>query len=117
MARSALVIGSGPNGLAAGIALAQAGLAVTVREARPVAGGAVRSEELTLPGFTHDVMSAVYPMTLSSPFFRSLGLGVDWVHSDAPAAHPLDDGTAVMLERDVARTADGLGEDGSRYRA
>jgi phytoene dehydrogenase-like protein len=117
MARSALVIGSGPNGLAAGIALAQAGLTVTVREARPVTGGAVRSEELTLPGFTHDVMSAVYPMTLSSPFFRSLELGVDWVHPDAPAAHPLDDGTAVMLERDVARTADGLGEDGSRYRA
>jgi phytoene dehydrogenase-like protein len=117
MARSALVIGSGPNGLAAGIVLAQAGLAVTVREARPVAGGGVRSEELTLPGFTHDVMSAIYPMTLSSPFFRSLGLSVDWVYSDAPAAHPLDDGTAVMLERDVVRTADGLGEDSGRYRS
>jgi phytoene dehydrogenase-like protein len=97
--------------------LAQAGLAVTVRESQAVAGGAVRSEELTLPGYTHDVMSAVYPMTLSSPFFRSLQLNVDWVHPDAPVAHPLDDGTAVMLERDVARTAGGLGEDGARYRA
>lgn len=114
---SALVIGSGPNGLGAGIALAKAGLKVTVREARAVPGGGVRSEELTLPGFTHDVMSAVYPMTLSSPFFRSLALNVDWIHPDAPAAHPLDDGTAVMLERDVARTAEGLGEDGPRYRA
>jgi phytoene dehydrogenase-like protein len=117
MAGAALIIGSGPNGLAAGIVLAQAGLAVTVREAQPVAGGAVRSAELTLPGFTHDVMSAVYPMTLSSPFFTGLGLDVDWVHPEAPAAHPLDDGTAVMLERDVAHTADGLGEDGVRYRA
>ena len=116
MAR-ALVIGAGPNGLAAGIVLAQAGLAVTVREAQAVAGGAVRSSELTLPGFTHDVMSAVYPMTVSSPFLRGLGLNVDWVHPDAPAAHPLDDGTAVMLERDVERTAEGLGEDGGRYRA
>jgi len=90
---------------------------VTVREARPVAGGGVCSEELTLPGFTHDVMSAVYPMTLSSPFFRGFGLNVDWVHPEAPAAHPLDDGTAVMLERDVARTAEGLGQDGAHYLA
>jgi phytoene dehydrogenase-like protein len=97
--------------------LAQSGLQVAVREARAVAGGAVRSDELTLPGYTHDVMSAVYPMALSSPFFRSLGLNVDWIHPDAPAAHPLDDGTAVMLERDVALTAQGLGEDGDRYRA
>ncbi len=111
------MIGAGPNGLAAGIALAQAGIAVTVREAQAVAGGAVRSAELTLPGFTHDLMSAVYPMTLSSPFLRGLGLEVDWVHPDAPAAHPLDDGTAVMLERDVERTAEGLGEDAGRYRA
>jgi phytoene dehydrogenase-like protein len=117
MAREALVIGAGPNGLAAGIALAQAGTAVTVREAQAVAGGAVRSAELTLPGFTHDLMSAVYPMTLSSPFLRGLGLEVDWVHPDAPAAHPLDDGTAVMLERDVELTAEGLGEDAGRYRA
>jgi phytoene dehydrogenase-like protein len=117
MARAALVIGAGPNGLAAGMVLAQAGMSVTVREAQAVAGGAVRSAELTLPGFTHDVMSAVYPMTLSSPFFKGLGLDVDWVHPDAPAAHPLDDGTAVMLERDVARTAEGLGEDAARYRA
>ena len=92
------MIGSGPNGLAAAIALAQAGLQVEVREARAVAGGAVHSDKLTLPGFTHDVMSAVYPMTLSSPFFRGLGLNVDWIHPDAPVAHPLDDGTAVMLQ-------------------
>ncbi len=111
------MVGSGPNGLAAAIALAQAGLRVTVREANAVAGGAVRSAELTLPGFTHDVMSAVYPMTLSSPFLRELVLDVDWVHPGAPVAHPLDDGTAVMLERDAALTASGLGEDGHRYRA
>jgi phytoene dehydrogenase-like protein len=117
MFTSALVIGSGPNGLAAAIALAQAGLPVKVRECQEVAGGGVRSGELTLPGFTHDLMSAVYPMTLTSPFFRGLGLAVDWVHPDAPAAHPLDDGTAVVLERDVARTAEGLGEDGPRYRS
>jgi phytoene dehydrogenase-like protein len=116
MPRTALVVGSGPNGLAAGIVLAQAGMAVTVREAQPVAGGGVRSAELTLPGFTHDLFSAVYPMTLSSPFFRGLSLEVDWIHPDAPAAHPLDDGTAVMLERDVARTAAGLGEDRAVYR-
>ena len=117
MFTSALVVGSGPNGLAAGIVLAQAGLSVKVRESQAVAGGGVRSAELTLPGFTHDVMSAVYPMTLTSPFFRTLDLDVDWIHPNAAAAHPLDDGTAVMLERDVARTADGLGEDGPGYLA
>lgn len=115
MARSALVVGSGPNGLAAAITLAQAGIAVTVRETQAVAGGGVRSEALTLPGFTHDLFSAIYPMTLSSPFFRDLFLEVEWIHSAAPAAHPLDDGTAVMLERDVALTASGLGEDGPAY--
>lgn len=113
----ALVVGSGPNGLAAAIVLARAGVQVTVREAQPAAGGGVRSGELTLPGFTHDLFSAVYPMTLSSPFFRGLGLGVEWIFPDAPAAHPLDDGTAVMLERDVRATAAGLGEDASQYRA
>jgi phytoene dehydrogenase-like protein len=116
MARSALVVGSGPNGLAAAITLAQAGVSVTVRETQAVAGGGVRSEELTLPGFTHDLFSAIYPMTLSSPFFRSLALDVDWVHPAAPAAHPLDDGTAVMLERDVALTAANLGEDAAAYK-
>ncbi|MBV9296071.1 MAG: NAD(P)/FAD-dependent oxidoreductase, partial [Acidobacteriaceae bacterium] len=106
--RSAIVIGSGPNGLAAAITLAQAGVDVEVREAAPIAGGAARSGELTLPGFLHDLGSAVYPMGVSSPFFSSLPLekhGLDWIRSPAPLAHPLDDGTAVILERDIAATA------------
>jgi phytoene dehydrogenase-like protein len=99
--RSATVIGSGPNGLAAAIVLAQAGVAVKVREAQSQAGGGLRSGELTKPGFTHDLMSAIHPMAVSSPFFRSLNLDVDWVRSPIPVAHPLDDGTAVVLDGDL----------------
>jgi len=104
----AIVIGSGPNGLAAAIVLAQAGLDVEVRETAPTPGGGARSAEVTLPGFVHDLGSAVHPMALSSPFFSTLPLrehGLEWIWPDASVAHPLDDGTAVMLERDVARTA------------
>src|SRR5215472_4317449 len=117
----AVVVGSGPNGLAAAIALARAGWSVTVREAADVPGGGVRSEALTLPGFLHDVGSAVHPLALSSPFFRSLPLaayGLEWVHPTIPLAHPLDDAPAVVLHRSVDETAAGLGEpDGRRYRA
>ncbi len=108
MPRHAVVIGSGPNGLAAAIVLAQAGLDVEVREAASIPGGAARSGELTLPGFVHDLGSAVHPMAVSSPFFQTLPLrehGLEWIWPDASVAHPFDDGTAVMLERDIASTA------------
>src|SRR3954471_14644757 len=102
------VIGSGPNGLAAAIVLAQAGLNVTVQEAAPVAGGATRSGELTLPGFVHDLGSAVHPMAVASPFFSTLPLanyGLKWIWPEAELAHPFDDGTAVTLDRDIRATA------------
>jgi phytoene dehydrogenase-like protein len=110
------VIGSGPNGLAAAIELAEGGLEVVVHEAAPVAGGGVRSEELTLPGFVHDVCSAIHPLAIASPLFRRLELHVEWIQPDAPAAHPLD-GDAVLLERSLEDTAAGLGPDGHAYRA
>jgi phytoene dehydrogenase-like protein len=112
----ALVIGSGPNGLAAAIALLQAGVEVEVREAADDVGGGLRSAELTLPGFVHDVCATALPLAVGSPFFRTLDLAVAWVQPDAPAAHPLDDGTAVVLERSLAATAEGLGSDGVAYR-
>jgi phytoene dehydrogenase-like protein len=98
----AIVVGSGPNGLAAAITLAQAGLAVVVYEAKDTIGGGCRTKELTLPGFLHDVCSAIHPLALDSAFFRSLPLkqyGLEMIQPLAPLAHPLDDGTAVMLER------------------
>jgi phytoene dehydrogenase-like protein len=112
----ALVIGSGPNGLSAAIALLQDGVEVEVREAAGHLGGGLHTEELTLPGFLHDICATVQPLAAGSPFFRSLDLGVEWVHPAAPAAHPLDDGTAVVLERGIDETADGLGRDGAAYR-
>ena len=112
----ALVVGSGPNGLAAAIVLLRGGVEVEVREAAEWVGGGLHSEELTLPGFVHDVCAAVQPLAAGSPFFRTLGLGVQWIHPDAPAAHPLDDGTAVVLERGLEATAEGLGRDGASYR-
>src|SRR5207245_1668827 len=96
----AVVVGSGPNGLAAAIAIARAGRSVTVYEANHDIGGGSRSRELTRPGFIHDVCSAFHPMGAGSPFFRQLPLqehGLRWIHPDAPLAHPLDDGTAVVL--------------------
>ena len=118
MSRKACVIGAGPNGLAAAIILAQAGLQVDVLEAELTPGGAARTLELTLPGFRHDFGSAVYPLGAGSPFFSSLPLiehGLEWIHSPAALAHPLDDGTAVMLERDLDQTRDSLGIDGSAW--
>jgi len=118
-ASRACVIGSGPNGLAAAIVLAQAGLAVEVYEAEAEAGGATRTLPLTLPGFLHDFGSAVHPLAAGSPFFSTLPLkdfGLEWIYGDAPLAHPLDDGSAVILERDLKDAAQTLGEDGPSWR-
>jgi phytoene dehydrogenase-like protein len=115
----AIVIGSGPNGLAAAITLAQAKRSALVIEGQDTIGGGTRSQQLTLPGFTHDVCSAVHPMAVASPFFRELPLaqhGLTWIHPGSPVAHPLDDGTAVVLERSIDETAANLGEDGPRYK-
>ncbi len=113
------MVGSGPNGLAAAIALAQAGLDVEVFEAQPTVGGAARTLPLTLPGFRHDFGSAVHPLAAGSPFFNTLPLaehGLRWLHHPAPLAHPLDDGTAVTLERDLGDAVEELGIDGRAWR-
>ncbi len=115
----AIVIGSGPNGLAAAITMARAGRSVLVIEANETVGGGCRSKELTLPGFTHDICSAIHPLGLGSPFFRTLPLkeyGLEWIHPPAPLAHPLEDGTAVMLNRSIEETSKGLGIDATAYR-
>ena len=116
MPRRAVVIGSGPNGLVAAITLARAGVDVALHEAAPTVGGGLRSLELTLPGFVHDVCSAIHPFAHASPAMRELALPVEWIHPPAPAAHPLDDGSAVVLERGLDETAAGLGRDGDAYR-
>src|SRR5580700_3221961 len=116
----ACVIGSGPNGLAAAIVLAQAGLRVDVYEAQSEPGGATRTLPLTLPGFHHDFGSAVHPMAAGSPFFNSLPLenyGLQWIESPAPLAHPFENGTAIVLERDLTAAEKALGEDGKAWRA
>ena len=116
---TANVIGAGPNGLAAAIVLAQAGFQVQVFEAEPQPGGAARTLPLTLPGFLHDFGSAVHPMAAGSPFFTSLPLikyGLEWIHPISPLAHPLDDGTAVILERSLKITEANLGKDGAAWR-
>ncbi len=118
MAYDAVVVGAGPNGLAAAVRVAQAGRSVLVLEAEATPGGACRSGELTLPGFTHDLGSAVHPLGLGSPFFRTLPLdrhGLEWVQPPAPLAHPFDDGPAALLERSVAETSRTLGPDAARY--
>jgi len=115
----ACVIGAGPNGLAAAIVLAQAGMKVDVFEAEPIPGGAARTLELTLPGFLHDFGSAVHPLAVGSPFFSALPLrdyGLEWIYSPAALAHPLDDGTAVMLERDLRDAESALERDGNAWR-
>jgi phytoene dehydrogenase-like protein len=115
----AIVVGSGPNGLASAVALAREGLAVTVLEAEDRIGGGTRSGELTVPGLVHDVCSAVHPMAGASPFLESLDLGrhgLEWRWPEVDCAHPLDDGTAGVMLRSVEETARGLGPDGSAWR-
>jgi phytoene dehydrogenase-like protein len=114
---AAVVVGSGPNGLAAAIVLARAGVRVTVFEAAPVAGGGLRSEELTLPGFVHDVCAAIFPMTVASPLFRELGLEVEWRTPPIALAHPQIDGSEAALAVDFDATVASLGDDGAEYRA
>src|SRR5258705_3884760 len=109
----AVVVGSGPNGLAAAIVLARAGVRVTVFEAEPVIGGGLRSEALTLPGFVHDVCAAVLPMTVASPFFRELGLDIEWRYPPIAVAHPQLDGSEAALAVDFEATIASLGEDGA----
>jgi phytoene dehydrogenase-like protein len=107
----AIVIGSGPNGLAAAVELVRNGISVRVLEAQETIGGGTRSGELTLPGFLHDICSAIHPLGIGSPFFRELPLaahGLEWIQPSAPLAHPLDDGTAVMLERSIDETGETL---------
>ena len=116
----AVVVGAGPNGLAAAIVLAQRGLSVLILEAKESIGGGARTEEVTLPGFRHDICSAIHPMGVVSPFMRALPLaehGLEWAWSPAAIAHPLDDGSAATLELDLDATARGLGEDEGAYRS
>ena len=119
MSTDAVVVGSGPNGLSAAIELARNGRSVTVVEANETIGGGCRSAELTLPGFVHDLCSAFHPMGAASPFFRSLelgSLGLEWIEPPLALAHPLDDGTAIVLSRSLDETARGLGSDGRAWR-
>jgi phytoene dehydrogenase-like protein len=114
----ALVVGAGPNGLAAAVRLAREGLRVHVVEANARVGGAARTAELTEPGFLHDLGSAVHPMGIGSPFFRQLPLkehGLTWLHPEVPLAHPFDGGRAVTLYRSLKATADALGPDAVTY--
>lgn len=115
----AVVVGSGPNGLAAAIVIAQTGRGVIVFEAEPTLGGGARSAELTLPGFLHDVCSAVHPFAVASPLFRTLPLaahGLEWIEPPAMLAHPFDDGSCGVVYRSVDRTIAELGGDGAAYR-
>lgn len=116
----AIVVGSGPNGLAAAILLQQQGLSVLILEGKDVIGGGLTSAELTLPGFIHDVCSAIHPLAVASPFFKTLPLaahGLEYIQPTLAAAHPFDDGTAAILDNSIKKTADHLGEDAQVYTA
>lgn len=113
-----IIIGSGPNGLSAGIYLAQKGLKVLIIEAADTVGGGMRTAELTLDGFHHDVCAAVHPMGVLSPYFKQLELekyGLEWIFPKASVAHPLDDEPAIILSKSMEATADNLGKDGKAY--
>jgi len=107
----AVVVGAGPNGLAAAVELTRSGRRVLVVEGSNTIGGGTRTEELTLPGFLHDVCAAIHPLGVASPFFRSIGVG-DWIHPEIPVTHPLDNGRAGVLYRSLDQTATALGPDG-----
>ena len=114
----AIVVGSGPNGLAAAITLQQAGLSVLLIEAKKTIGGGIRSEELTLPGFVHDVCSAIHPMSATSPFFRTLpleGHGLQFINPPIALAHPFDDGSVALFHQSLQQTAQALSEDQQTY--
>ena len=115
----AVVVGAGPNGLAAAITLAREDKSVLVVEGAGHVGGGTRTAELTMPGFRHDVCSAVHPFGVGSPFLRSLPLerhGLRWIHPEIPLGHPLDDAPAALLLRSIDDTAEALGPDGPTYR-
>src|SRR5207344_426378 len=114
----AVIVGSGPNGLAAAIVMQQAGLSVLLVEAKDTIGGGLRSAELTLPGFTHDICSAIHPLAAASPFFSTLPLnehGLEYIYPPVSAAHPFDDGTAAILTKSINETAIRFGEDKDVY--
>jgi len=115
----AIVIGSGANGLSAGITLAASGMSVLIVEAQSTLGGACRTLPLTLPGFKHDICSAIHPLAVGSPFFRTLPLekyGLKWIHADFPFAHPFEDGSAVIFHRSIEKTSAFLEEDSAAYK-
>src|SRR6478736_2467862 len=115
----AIVVGSGPNGLAAAITLQKKGLSVLLIEAKDTPGGGLRSAELTMPGFIHDVCSAVHPLAISSPFFKSISLGdygLEFIQPPVAAAHPFQDGTAAALFRSIDETVTSLNGDAGEYR-
>ncbi|HEY9087261.1 MAG TPA: FAD-dependent oxidoreductase, partial [Anaerolineaceae bacterium] len=117
-AYDAVIVGSGPNGMAAAITLLEQGRSVLIIEGKDSIGGGTRSGQVTLPGFTHDICSAIHPLGMASPFFRSQPLadhGLRWVFSPSQVAHPLDDGTAVMFERSLQETAQNMGRDAAAY--
>ncbi|MDH3249549.1 MAG: FAD-dependent oxidoreductase, partial [Acidimicrobiia bacterium] len=114
----AVVVGAGPNGLSAAATLARTGRKVLVIEGSDTIGGGTRTEELTLPGFLHDVCSAFHPLAMGSPFLSGLPLaehGLEWIQPDVPLGHAIAPGRSAILERDVAATAAGLGLDGATY--
>ncbi|MFN0103467.1 MAG: phytoene desaturase family protein [Bryobacteraceae bacterium] len=114
----AVIVGSGPNGLAAAVVLAEAGRSVLVLEGKPTIGGGCRTEEVTLPGYHHDICAAIHPMSLVSPLLRRLPLeayGLKWVHAPIPLAHPFDDGSAAVLDRSLTTTGATLGDDGEAW--